>query len=45
MSAAALESALRVLLRSHNRHDCLRAETRALARRDIAALRHLKGRQ
>lgn len=42
MSTATLESALRVLLHTRNRHDCLRAVTRSLARRDIAALRAIK---
>ena len=42
MSTATFESALRVLLHSRNRHDYLRAEIRALARHDIAALRRSK---
>lgn len=39
MSTATLESALRLLLHSRNRHDSLRADTRALAHRDIERLR------
>lgn len=39
MNATTLESILRIWLHARNRHDSLRDEMRAAARRDIAALR------